>query len=472
MAITFNPPYILNASTGNVIAVTGGTGSTYTIISGGGTITSSGSSTFTITAPAGSNNIVVHDSGANAGTLASLIPVTDINIFRPGGPSGMVTGAGINHYITANTDQWTCPGAYTKFSLNMPASGAASLYLGSTAGGGWMRVNVDALSLVDTNTSSLSTVNGTKVLSLISGAAAGVHDFRIEYLGPYVSFDTPFTPNTIVLGILAPGAVTVAANNVFPGTVLIYGDSYTLGTNAAWIVAGAGTTTSSNNPGFASSSIFAESLGYEWCMVAQSGTGWIQEQLSSAPGLFNPGHPTLTYWNQIYQAQPRVFSVFPAVSPLKMVLVWGVSGNDAINFGQSGTPTAGVVESSVQGWLPLIRAATSPSVVILIVGCPLENASTMNNAAYTPIVQAGFQNYQLSANDQNAWFIRVGLTVQQQNWSYYAPGGVLTPTSWTQNGEHPSLEGHAHMAANAAAVYQQATHPASPFVGWNGGHAA
>lgn len=392
------------------------------------------------------------------------IPVTDPNIFWPGGPSGGATGNGLCWSIAGDGSSATCSGpTYFRFALSMPASGSATLnyttpqtsalapptvrvtitqYQVTLSSGSTYYPPAQLLNICGTPTTTA--ISSTTSLSLITGASAGTYIFEIELIaGSYANWLLANTSQAWnVTSITAAGSSTVAIPTGWnkTGLMMIYGASKAAGGNLP-----------ATNQGDFSVTV-ARQLGEAFdCEIASAtigGTGYVVGSGSGAsitPGLYstlaNGGglSTSASFWNYIWGGQARVFP-----SNLTYVVILTDGEND---LSWSGLTTS-ITTNAVQNLLPLIRAAVPAKCKIIVNPSWSDGNGTIVNggpvswAQQDAAILAGWQAYQAATPDPLCYYVPVNFDLRGftlSHWQGYPSGG---PFLWLTNQEHPNQTGN------------------------------
>lgn len=382
------------------------------------------------------------------------IPVTDSNIFFPGGPYNGATGNGLAWSIDSGGAAATCACPnYFKFNLNMPANGSATLNFNTVSSSqtqsgqvfynGWLKVFVDNVPAVQTE------ITGTTSLSVISSATAGIHNFVVWLMGVNNrQWSNPANEQAFSLTSITAAGSTTSPVTPLNYTLFAIGDSRDCGYNNLG---------NGNNPNsdfsVSYAAMIANALGCELCAhvypslgyistIFNGGTGW-PTNTYCPPALYIPGQPGNSSWNQIYNGQSRVFPSAITNSTtrgLDYVLVPSYGINDSFSASVTGA-TPSTLTAGIADFYPVLRAAI-PAATKIVVGPSVAggpslfgNTNFPTSASLINATLAGFSAYQAASRDPQFYVISADLTP----WEVAEFFGYPTPgvTAYCSDGLHP-----------------------------------
>jgi lysophospholipase L1-like esterase len=378
--------------------------------------------------------------GWNNGGAASSVSAIDDMYWGVTGTSFATTSVVNNDVIPVNNSAWIAglspytwytfgssyiladnPGAYfkvkftgTSVSLGVDVSAMSGISLPAKQypriayqidGGTWQTYQLKSTdSLVSLGSSLSDTTHDLEVLYLSSDA------YTARWNG---TMSLKITNLTLDVG------KTLSAATLLPKKMLIFGDSITEG---AWVLGDHTDLTNYSNYEVATSSYavgVANDLNAEYGNAAFGGEAWGSS--------FNSDIPQFTSaWNYYFSTNSRLSGGLLSPAPDYVL----------INMGANGGLSSGSVASSL---LSSLRVATGSSTKIFIM-VPFNGTGRTN-------ITSGFNSYQTSFSDSNTFLIDLG-----------SAGATYADTisTYSFDGLHPNLAGHAQLRTITSAAIQNA----------------
>jgi hypothetical protein len=421
-----SPTTVIVSTTGTVITLIGSGTSwtpgtpgspTFTVSSGSITAQTVDSGTYaviTFTAPGGTGSVTITDP-STGGTVSILIvngtPVTDTGFwFVPG------------MWAFSGSGQATAPNAGAYFYFGFTGTSATMLInttaIGSSAA--IARVVVDYGPAVDTNISGLSS------LVIGTGLANTLHQVAVYYRGRDSTIDSWNIPSDgfLVQGMQLSGGATTSAPTHLATTTLFFTDSRGDGYRTLSTVEATGQDCTATV-----AFMLGQALGTEVALAGWDGQGYTVGGRTNVPPLFTPGNDPQSSWDKIYSGNTRSFG-----SAYAYIIILGQGRNDE---------TAGSsdlnVELSLEGLLAAVRAA-APAATIIV--------TPAYDEAKGPAVLIGFNTYQASTPDANAFFANQNLPAVEQ--AALWPAG--NPNYISYDNVHPTAYGNSLIGASIVNV--------------------
>jgi hypothetical protein len=390
------------------------------------------------------------------------IPVTDTNLYFPGGPTGGATGNGLAWSIDGGGLAASCPCPnYFKFALNVTSAGnPVTLNFPSNGAHTYIRV------VVNSAPSTVYALQGLTSQQIVASAASGTNLFTIEVIGcdtnewANAASGQPFS----LTSITATGAVTIPVTNVQANLGWLVGDSRAAGYDD--LGSGAAPASQWEDHSQSCGRAILNALGCEVASHVFPGIGYTVPNIGGSGSggvplaLFVPGSDATSGWNKLWSGQARVF---PA--NLTHVLVQNMGANDAIRGGV----TAATVTASVSAFLTALRAVIPATTKVYVNPCWAGfTGAVLNFSTLTAATLLGVSNYLASSGDPLCWYIPTGLTAQEL--LYMNTPSANTANYYSADGFHAllfahQLIGHRTLAAIAQAEGRFTPQIGSPFLG-------
>jgi hypothetical protein len=432
--ITLSPNAVVNATSGNVITITGVgtnfTGSPFTV-SAGATITaqnvtSATSATITVTGGAVGKITTVTDTGSTATAILSVnqtvTPDNPALFFSIAGLSWLLTGsASAKCNAPGNPLKTVVTGTIVSMAVDVSALVAASVAAGSYP---TLRYCFDSGAIVDRQLLSTDTS-----IVLSNTLAAGSHTLEIAILSTNSTIDRWTTPvNLVVINSLTANGV-FSAPTLRPKRLLVFWDSIGEGTTFGVT----GNTVLSDATQCAVPAI-AVGLDAEYASLCYGGQGYAKAGQGNVPMLYDTTTPASSAWNRFWNGVTRLVGGLLSPAPDYIVSIHGT--NDGL------TPIAdNVVTATVTAWLAAVRAAAPLSYIFVIY--PVGQYKTS-------AIASGFAAYQAATPDNRAFLIDLGVPLSL---------GMTTPvaggTQTSGDGTHPRIFQSARIGSAVVSAIRQ-----------------
>jgi hypothetical protein len=413
-----------------LFSLSGGTGASLSSVS----VSSNTSATFSLANGSAAATLTVTDTPTGEAAAFTVntgpvtVPITNTNLFfSPGSWDSDGTGAlqANNVRSGATMAQTTTPGAYLLAAFTTTAVGNVALSVDVSPLSGDSAGNYPTIvSSVDNASWSAATqlATGQTSVTLATNLAAGSHTVRVALmrLGSTNRWNSATTPWQVfrVTGLVLPAGPTVSAPTLYPGTMVVFGDSETEGiTN----IGPPSSTTSDSTQNYVW--MLAQALGCEFGQLGHGSTGW---SVSNGAGV--PTAPTA--WNNSYSGRPRQFPAGLSYA----FFDWGVA--DATGGGSDVAVTA-----NIPTVLAAARAALPGTRFFVCVPVGRQKASA---------ITAGFNNYQASNPDPSCYLIDFG-SASNITAGFGATSATSgTGTLKTNDAIHYTVTAHGEVAARMA----------------------